>query len=264
MPATGDETGLVLRRDRGGVAWLTLNRPGAYNALSLELMAALQRELDAIADDPETRVVVIAGAGKGFCAGHDLKQMRANRSRSACELVFARCSTLMQTILRLPKPVIARVHGIATAAGCQLVATCDLAIAADDARFATPGVNIGLFCSTPMVAVSRAVARKHVMEMLLTGEMIDAPTAVAFGLINRAVPGDRLDREVGELASGIVKKSPLVLEIGKEAFYRQLEMPVAEAYRYTSEVMTRNMMARDAAEGIDAFIDRREPVWSGE
>ena len=264
MASNGDETALVLRQDRDGVAWLTLNRPHAYNALSLELMAALQHELDAIAQDRAVRVVVIAGAGKGFCAGHDLKQMRANDSRAAHETVFASCSRLMQTILRLPKPVIARVHGIATAAGCQLVATCDLAVAADTSRFATPGVNIGLFCSTPMVAVSRAVPRKRVMEMLLTGDMIDAETAAGYGLVNRVVPAERLDEEVAALAGGIVAKSPLVLEIGKEAFYRQLEMPIEDAYDYASEVMTRNMLARDAAEGIDAFINRREPVWSGE
>lgn len=264
MASNGDENALVLRQDRDGVAWLTLNRPRAYNALSLELMAALQHELDGIAEDRAVRVVVIAGAGKGFCAGHDLKQMRANDSRAAHEAVFASCSRLMQTILRLPKPVIARVHGIATAAGCQLVATCDLAVAADTSRFATPGVNIGLFCSTPMVAVSRAVPRKRVMEMLLTGDMIDAETAAGYGLVNRVVPDESLDEEVAALAGGIVAKSPLVLEIGKEAFYRQLEMPIEDAYDYASEVMTRNMLARDAAEGIDAFINRREPVWSGE
>ncbi|MCY4589263.1 MAG: enoyl-CoA hydratase [Alphaproteobacteria bacterium] len=264
MASNRDETALVLRQDRDRVAWLTLNRPRAYNALSLELMAALQHELDTIAQDRMVRVVVIAGAGKGFCAGHDLKQMRANDSRAAHEAVFASCSRLMQTILRLPKPVIARVHGIATAAGCQLVATCDLAVAADTSRFATPGVNIGLFCSTPMVAVSRAVPRKRVMEMLLTGDMIDAETAAGYGLVNRVVPAGKLDEEVAALAGGIVAKSPLVLEIGKEAFYRQLEMPIEEAYDYASEVMTRNMLARDAAEGIDAFINRRDPVWSGE
>ena len=264
MASNGDETALVLRQDRDGVAWLTLNRPHAYNALSRELMAALQHELDAIAQDRAVRVVVIAGAGKGFCAGHDLKQMRANDSRAAHEAVFASCARLMQTILRLPKPVIARVHGIATAAGCQLVATCDLAVAADTSRFATPGVNIGLFCSTPMVAVSRAVPRKRVMEMLLTGDTIDAETAAGYGLVNRVVPAGKLDEEVAALAGGIVAKSPLVLEIGKEAFYRQLEMPIEDAYDYASEVMTRNMLARDAAEGIDAFINRREPVWSGE
>ncbi len=264
MASNRDKTALVLRQDRDRVAWLTLNRPRAYNALSLELMAALQNELDTIAQDRMVRVVVIAGAGKGFCAGHDLKQMRANDSRAAHEAVFASCSRLMQTILRLPKPVIARVHGIATAAGCQLVATCDLAVAADTSRFATPGVNIGLFCSTPMVAVSRAVPRKRVMEMLLTGDMIDAETAAGCGLVNRVVPAGKLDEEVAALAGGIVAKSPLVLEIGKEAFYRQLEMPIEEAYDYASEVMTRNMLARDAAEGIDAFVNRRDPVWSGE
>jgi len=255
---------LVLREDRAGVAWLTLNRPDAYNALSTELMTALQTTVDAIATDASVKAVVLSGAGKGFCAGHDLKQMRENRSEPYYKAVFAQCSKLMQSINALPQPVIARVHGIATAAGCQLVATADLAVAAEDARFGTPGVNIGLFCSTPMVAVSRNVPRKHVMEMLLTGEMIDAETAVSHGLINRAVPSGTLDDAVGELAAKIVSKSPLVLKIGKEAFYRQVEMPLDEAYAYTSEVMTRNMLARDAEEGMTAFVEKRTPVWTGE
>ena len=253
----------VLRRDADGVAWLTLNRPAARNALSLGLMQALLDALDAVAADPGTKVVVIGGAGAGFCAGHDLREMRATPERAAYQATFALCSQLMTRIVRLAKPVIARVHGVATAAGCQLVASCDLAVAAATSRFATPGVNIGLFCSTPMVALSRAVGRKAAMEMLLTGELIDAPRAHALGLVNRVVPDGELDTAVAALAGQIVAKSPLTLAIGKEAFYRQAEMGLDEAYAYASEVMTRNMLARDAAEGIDAFLGKRTPVWTG-
>ena len=253
----------LLRADRGGVAWLTLNRPAARNALSLGLMAALEAELTHIAEDSSVGVVVIAGAGPAFCAGHDLREMRARPGRAAYQEVFESCARLMQRIVRLPKPVIARVHGIATAAGCQLVATCDLAVAAETARFATPGVNIGLFCSTPMVALARAVGRKAAMEMLLTGELIDAPRAREIGLVNRIVPEAGLDAAVTELARRIAGKSPLTLAIGKEAFYRQAEYDLDAAYRYAAEVMTRNMLARDAEEGIDAFLGKREPVWTG-
>jgi len=253
----------LLRADRAGVAWLTLNRPAARNALSLGLMAALEAELAHLAEDSNIGVVVIAGAGPAFCAGHDLREMRARPERAAYQEVFATCARLMQRIVRLPKPVIARVHGIATAAGCQLVATCDLAVAAETARFATPGVNIGLFCSTPMVALSRAVGRKAAMEMLLTGEMIDAPRAREIGLVNRIVPEADLDAAVTELAARIAGKSPLTLAIGKEAFYRQAEYDLDAAYRYAAEVMTRNMLARDAEEGIDAFLGKRAPVWTG-
>jgi enoyl-CoA hydratase/carnithine racemase len=253
----------LLRRDAGGVAWLTLNRPQARNALSLALMGALDDELARITEDRDTKVVVLAGAGPAFCAGHDLRELRARPDRSAYEQTFAACSRMMLRIVRLPKPVIARVHGVATAAGCQLVATCDLAIAADTARFATPGVNIGLFCSTPMVALSRAVGRKPAMEMLLTGDLIDAARAREIGLVNRVVPEAELDGAVAELAGGIAAKSPLTLAIGKEAFYRQAEMDLDSAYRYAAEVMTRNMLARDAAEGIDAFLTKRAPVWTG-
>jgi enoyl-CoA hydratase/carnithine racemase len=254
---------LLLRRDADGVAWLTLNRPSARNALSLGLMEALVAELAAIDADPSVKVVVIAGAGPAFCAGHDLRELRSNPDREAYEATFQLCSQLMTGIVRLPKPVIARVHGVATAAGCQLVATCDLAIAAETARFATPGVNIGLFCSTPMVALTRAVGRKPAMEMLLTGELIDASRAHALGLVNRVVPEADLDATVAALAAQIVAKSPLTLAIGKEAFYRQAEMGLDDAYAFASEVMTRNMLARDAAEGIDAFLAKRPPVWSG-
>lgn len=252
----------LLRRDEAGVAWLTLNRPAARNALSMALMQALDGELAAIAQDAQVRVVVIGGEGPAFCAGHDLREMRANADRAGIEATFAQCCTLMTRIVRLPKPVIARVHGIATAAGCQLVASCDLAVAAADARFATPGVNIGLFCSTPMVALSRAVGRKAAMEMLLTGEMVDAARARELGLVNRVVPPEQLDAAVAALAAQIAGKSALTLAIGKEAFYRQAELPLDEAYRYAAEVMTRNMLARDAAEGIDAFLAKRAPVWT--
>jgi enoyl-CoA hydratase/carnithine racemase len=255
---------LVLRHDADGVARLTLNRPAARNALSLALMAEFQSALDAVAEDETVKLVVIAGSGPGFCAGHDLKELRANRDRAFYKQTFTASSALMLTIMRLPKPVIAEVHGIATAAGCQLVATCDLAVAAADARFATPGVNIGLFCSTPMVALGRNVGRKQAMEMLLTGEMIDAKEAQRIGLINRVAPEGGLDTAVAALATVIADKSPLVLKIGKEAFYRQLEMDIDGAYDYAAEVMTRNMLARDAEEGLDAFIEKRAPVWRGE
>ena len=253
----------LLRHDANGVAWLTLNRPQARNALSMALMQALDDALLAIASDPAVRVVVIAGSGPAFCAGHDLREMRANPGRDASAATFALCSQLMQRVVGLAKPVIARVHGVATAAGCQLVACCDLAVAADTARFATPGVNIGLFCSTPMVALTRAVPRKQAMEMLLTGDLVDAARAREIGLINRVVPEAELDSAVTTLAESIAAKSPLTLAIGKQAFYRQAEMPLDEAYRFAAEAMTRNMMARDAAEGIDSFLAKRTPVWTG-
>ncbi len=252
----------LLRHDEAGVAWLTLNRPAARNALSVALMAALGDALAAIEADDSVRVVVIGAAGPAFCAGHDLREIRANPGRATMEALFAHCSALMTRIVRLPKPVIARVHGIATAAGCQLVASCDLAIAASDARFATPGVNIGLFCSTPMVALSRNVGRKAAMEMLLTGDTIDAARAREIGLVNRVVPPDELDGAVAALADKIAGKSALTLAIGKEAFYRQAEMDLDAAYASAAEAMTRNMMARDAAEGIDAFLAKRAPIWS--
>ena len=255
---------ILLRADRDKVAHLTLNRPAQRNALSVGLMSALQEALDAIAADPGVHVVVIGGAGPGFCAGHDLKEIRAHPGREHYDALFAQCSALMTSIVTLPKPVIARVHGIATAAGCQLVASCDLAIAADTARFSTPGVNIGLFCSTPMVALSRNVAPKHAMEMLLTGDMIDAPAAERIGLINAVVPEAGLDDAVAALAARIASKSPLTLRTGKEAFYRQREMGLEEAYAYASRVMAENMLTRDAEEGIDAFIEKRTPVWRGE
>ncbi|MGB0631151.1 MAG: enoyl-CoA hydratase [Alphaproteobacteria bacterium] len=260
--STNDD--ILVRTDEDGVATLTLNRPDARNALSTGLMAALQTEIDRIGSDHAVRVVVIAANGPAFCAGHDLREVRAAPQRDAYEALFAQCSKLMLSITRLPQPVIAKVHATATAAGCQLVATCDLAIAADTAKFATPGVNIGLFCSTPMVAVSRNVGRKQMMEMLLTGEMMDAGAAADAGLINSACGAADLDDAVAELCATIASKSALTLKIGKEAFYRQLEMPLEDAYTYASEVMVTNMLARDAEEGIDAFLEKRDPEWRGE
>jgi len=252
----------------GGVLRLTLANPPA-NALSLALMAALQAEIDRAGSDPAVRVVVLAAAGKLFCAGHDLKEMTAHRGdpdrgRAFFETTMKACATLMQAIVRCPKPVIAAVDGLATAAGLQLVASCDLAIASSEASFCTPGVNIGLFCSTPMVALSRNVSRKQAMEMLLTGETIDASTAREFGLVNRVVPREYLNQIVNKYAQTIASKSPLTLKIGKEAFYAQAEMGLADAYDYAAQVMVDNMLARDAEEGIGAFIEKRDPHWTGE
>lgn len=256
-------TDILLRHDIDHVATLTLNRPAARNALSIGLMEALDAALQAIGEDPAIRAVILAGSGPAFCAGHDLRDLRATPTRAFYEATFALCSRLMQRIVHLPKPVIAQVHGVATAAGCQLVATADLAVAADTARFATPGVDIGLFCSTPMVALTRSVGRKHAMEMLLTGELVPAVRARELGLVNRVVPEADLTAATRSLAAQIAAKSPLTVAIGKEAFYRQAEMPLAAAYDYAAEVMTRNMLARDAAEGIDAFLAKRQPQWTG-
>ena len=254
-------TATLIEERADSVLRLTLNRPEARNALSIGLMTTLLDALGRAANDPAIRVVVITGAGPAFCAGHDLRELRADPKREIYEHVFALCSELMLTIVRLPKPVIAEVHGVATAAGCQLVATCDLAIAAEEARFATPGVDIGLFCSTPMVALSRAIGRKAAMEMLLTGELIDAVTARGLGLVNRVVPRADLREAVDGLARQIAGKSALTVKIGKEAFYRQTELDLTSAYRYAAEIMTINMLAEDAGEGIDAFLAKRAPVW---
>ena len=256
-------TDILLRHDNDSIATLTLNRPTARNALSMGLMEALDSALAAIAEEPAVKVVIIAASGPAFCAGHDLRELRAAPARAAYEAVFALCSRLMQRIVRLPKPVIAQVHGVATAAGCQLVASADLAVAAETARFATPGVNIGLFCSTPMVALTRIVGRKAAMEMLLTGEMVPADRARDLGLVNRVVPDAGLRDAVLSLARQIATKSPQTVAIGKEAFYRQAEMDLAAAYDYASRVMIRNMLTRDAGEGIDAFLARRQPHWTG-
>jgi enoyl-CoA hydratase/carnithine racemase len=254
---------ILLRHDSDAIATLTLNRPAARNALSMGLMEALDAELSAIATDASVTVVIIAANGPAFCAGHDLREIRSTPTRAAYEAVFALCSRLMQRIVRLPKPVIAQVHGVATAAGCQLVASADLAVAADTARFATPGVDIGLFCSTPMVALSRNVGRKAAMEMLLTGDMVPAARARELGLVNRVVPEADLHGATLALAAQIAGTSPLTVAIGKEAFYRQAEMGLSEAYDYASQAMTRNMLARDAEEGIDAFLTKRKPQWTG-
>ena len=253
----------VLRRDEQRVAILTLNRPRAANALSRAMIASLQAAFDAIATDPAVGVVLIQAAGKVFCAGHDLKEMRSDPSPATHAELMAACSHLMSSIMRNPKPVIACVHGIATAAGCQLVASCDLAVAAESARFATPGVNIGLFCSTPMVALSRAVNRKHALEMLLTGEMIDAARAEQIGLVNRVVADERLADEALALARQIAAKSSYTLAFGKETFQRQSELGLDDAYALAAEVMVKNLQALDAAEGIDAFIEKRAPIWRG-
>jgi enoyl-CoA hydratase/carnithine racemase len=257
------ETDILLSADKAGVRTLTLNRPAARNALSVGMLSALQAAIDEAKEDKAVKVLVIAANGPAFCAGHDLKEVRSNTSVAAYEALFAQCSALMTSIVRLPKPVIAKVHAMATAAGCQLVASCDLAVAANVAKFATPGVNIGLFCSTPMVALSRVVPRKKAMEMLLTGVPSSAEEALAFGLVNKVVAPEALDAAVDEMAQGIAVKSPYTLAIGKEAFYRQIEMDLDAAYQYANAVMVKNMQAADAAEGIDAFICKREPVWKG-
>lgn len=257
-------TELLLREDAEGVCTLTLNRTDAYNALSMELMTALSAELDKIASCRDLRVVVIRGAGKGFCAGHDLKQMLGEGHEAYYQETFETCAQMMQKIVNLPIPVIAQVHGVATAAGCQLVASCDLAVCADNARFATPGVNIGLFCSTPMVALTRALAPKHAMELLLMGELIGAERAREMGLVNWVVPVQELDQFVTETAAKIAGKSRKALSIGKQAFYRQREQSLSDAYGMCSRVMTDNMLTVDAQEGIDAFINKRHPVWRHE
>jgi enoyl-CoA hydratase/carnithine racemase len=253
----------VLRRaDADGVTTLTLHRPDQYNTLSEALLEQLQAALDALARDPGARVVVLAGAGRAFCAGHDLREMRAHPSQDYYERLFARCSQLMLTLTRLPQPVIARVHGVAAAAGCQLVASCDLAVAADSARFATSGINVGLFCATPAVPLVRNVARKRAFEMLFTGELIDAATARDWGLVNQVAPAEKLDAAVVELARRIVAKPAAVVAQGKAAFYRQLELGPEAAYAHASAEMARGMMSPDADEGIEAFLDKRPPAWA--
>jgi enoyl-CoA hydratase/carnithine racemase len=257
---------ILLREDRGPVAVLTLNRPEARNSLSEELMAALHGAVSEAGRSDAVRAIVITGAGSAFSSGHDLKEMTAHRNdpdrgRAFFAKIMAACSDMMLAIVRCPKPVIAAVNGIATAAGCQLVASCDLAVAALDARLATPGVNIGLFCSTPMVALSRNVSRKGALEMLLLGEMVSATDAHALGLVNRVVEADRVVNEAVELGRKIATKPVRTLKIGKEAFYKQLEMPLEEAYRYAAQVMVENMLDAEAEEGIGAFIDKREPKW---
>ena len=258
---TTDDPLLLRKQDARGVITLTLNRPQAFNALSEAMLDALQLELDAIAADPAARLLVIRAAGKAFCAGHDLKQMRAEPSMAYYEQLFAQCGRMMMSLQRLPVPVIAQVQGIATAAGCQLVAMCDLAVAASDARFAVSGVNLGLFCATPSVALSRNLGRKAAFEMLVTGAFIDADEAKAKGLVNRVVAPDAVEAEVAALVAGIVGKPPVALALGKALFYRQLEKGIAEAYADAAQTMACNMMDPSALEGVQAFIDKRKPAW---
>lgn len=246
---------------RGETCWVTMNRPQAFNALSESLLDALQATLDRIAADPAIRVVVIAGSGRAFCAGHDLREMRASPDEAYYRELFARCTRMMMTILRMPQPVIARVHGIATAAGCQLVAMCDLAVAADDARFAVSGVNLGLFCSTPSVALSRNLPRKKAMAMLLTGDFIDAGQALDWGLVNRVVPQAELDEAVAAFAAQICAKPRVAIAMGKALFYKQIEMGMEGAYQLAGQTMACNMMAAPALEGVQAFLEKRQPDW---
>ncbi|MBK8009629.1 MAG: enoyl-CoA hydratase [Rhizobiales bacterium] len=257
---------IVLREDHGPVAMLVLNRPEARNSLSQEMIDTLTAEIALVRDDKNVRALIIAANGPGFCAGHDMKQMTARRAdadkgRAFFDHMFKSCAKMMMSIVHLPKPVIAAVGGTASAAGAQLVASCDLAVASREAYFATPGVNIGLFCSTPMVALSRNVSNKHAMEMLLTGDLIPAQRAYEIGLVNRVVDAETERHEALELANKITSKSAHTLKIGKEAFYRQRELDLESAYRYTAEVMTENMLARDAEEGISAFVEKRTPKW---
>ena len=258
---------LVIRQDssdNSGVVTLTLNNPKQFNALSVALLSALQKALDEIAKDKSIRVVVIAAEGKAFCAGHNLKEMRAHSDREFHQALFNQCSQMMLTINRMPQVVIAKVQGIATAAGCQLVAACDLAVASRTAKFATSGINVGLFCSTPAVAVSRNLSPKQAFEMLITGEFIDAETAAVQGLINRVADPEQLDSVLQELVDAIISKSPVATSTGKKMFYNQLGMELPDAYEYASQVMVDNMMAGDVAEGIDAFIEKRQAVWTGQ
>ncbi|MGL4311249.1 MAG: enoyl-CoA hydratase [Paracoccaceae bacterium] len=258
---------VLLREDRGSIATLTMNRPAALNALSDAMLAALSDGFAALREDSSIRVVILRGAGKAFCAGHDLREMQAGRGagdggRAYFNDLFRRCGEVMQAIPALPQPVIAEVHGIATAAGCQLVASCDMAVATEGTRFGVNGVNIGLFCSTPMVALTRNVPAKQAFEMLTTGEFVNAARAREIGLVNRVVPADELSAETGRLAETLAAKLKGTLKIGKQAFYQQLGLPLAQAYAHTGAVMAENMMWRDTEEGIAAFLDKRKPDWS--
>ncbi len=255
---------ILARSLDGHILTLTLNRPPAGNSLSLAMIAALQAALDESADDPQVRVIVIEGAGdRVFCAGHDLREVLAKNSPAFSKELASRCSRMMQAIVAHPRPVIAKVRGVATAAGLQLVASADLAYAARSARFATPGVNIGLWCLTPMVALGRAVARKHAMQMLLSGRLFDAEHAFRIGLVNEIVDDEALDAAVAAAAAEIAGKSPFTVALGKQGFYRQLDMDLDDAYEYAGELVVRNMLAEDATEGIGAFVEKRKPVWRG-
>ena len=262
--ASNDQAPVLFQRDDRGVVTLTLNRPQAFNALSEAVLAALKQALDRVAADPGARVVVLAANGKAFCAGHDLKEMRAQPSQAYYESLFAQCGRMMLAIQQLAVPVIARVQGMATAAGCQLVAQCDLAVAARNARFAVSGVNLGLFCSTPSVALSRNLSRKAAFEMLVTGDFISADEALAKGLLNRVVDADALDVEVAQLVESIVGKPRVALAMGKALFYRQLESGIAAAYEDAARTMACNMMDGSALEGVQSFIDKRPANWSGQ
>jgi len=253
---------ILLRDDKDRIATLTLNRPDKYNALSTELMSLIQKELDALAQDKSVRVVIVAANGEAFCAGHDLREMSEDPGEEAMQALFDQCSRMMVSLTKLPQPVIARVHGIATAAGCQLVAQCDLAVAAEGVRFATSGITVGLFCGTPMVAVTRNLPRKQAMEMLLTGEFIDAPTAEQYGLVNRVVAPELLDEEVLKLAKRVADQGPAFIAAGKQLFYRQIEDGLASAYQEATKTMVENMQRQDARQGIEAFLDKRDmPKW---
>ena len=255
---------VLLREDAGAICTLTLNRPADYNALSEALIDELQGAFDAIGGDPSIRVVVLAARGKAFCAGHDLKEMRANPDRKYYENLFKKCGRMMVSMVRLPQPVVSRVHGVATAAGCQLVANSDLAVAASDSSFGTSGINLGLFCMTPGVALARNVTRKHAFEMLFTGDIVPAERAAEVGLVSRVVAPEALDDTIDELTRSIIGKSQAAVAAGKRVFYRQLEMGLEAAYDYAAEEMASNMMFHDAGEGIDAFIEKRDPVWRHE
>ena len=257
------EAPYVLREDRNGVATLTMNRGDRLNPLSREMLAAIQFELDRLAEDEAARVVVLAGAGKHFCAGHDLREMRAHPDKAWQKALFDQCSRVMLSLVRLPQPVIARVQGVAVAAGCQLVSMCDLAVASDQAKFALPGIKSGIFCTTPGVGVARNLSRKHALEMLFTGDQIDAATALSWGLVNRVVAPAELDAEVEKLAAKILAHSAAVVGMGKKFFYEQVEKDLTGAYALASEGMACNMMLEDAGEGIDAFIEKRKPDWRG-
>ena len=254
---------LVLREDADGIRTLTLNRPAQLNALSSDMIDALLEQLDQTAADSGIRVIILAGQGRAFSAGHDLRQMRSHPEQSYYEELFTRCSQLMAKLTDLPQPVIARVQGIATAAGCQLVAACDLAVVSEEARFATSGIGVGLFCSTPSVALSRNVSRKHAFEMLFTGDFIDAETACRFGLVNQVVPSAELDQAALDFAAKISAKSATAVRSGKRMFYQQLALTTEEAYQYAANVMACDMMSEDAVEGIDAFLNKRTPTWRG-
>lgn len=252
---------ILLRSDDSGVSTLTLNRPNQFNALSEQMLDDLQAALNDIGENGHIRVVIIAGSGKAFCGGHDLKEMRTHPDEEYYRHLFNKCSAMMMTMTQIPQPVIARVHGTATAAGCQLVANADLAVASTSATFATSGINLGLFCSTPGVPLSRNVLRKHAMEMLLTGEFISAHRAEHLGLVNRVVEPDLLDGQVMSLAHHIAARPAIAVQTGKQMFYKQIDKELRDAYKFAADVMAKNMMAADTAEGIDAFIQKREPAW---